>query len=307
MVLRHRLPSPSSLFVVEAAIRLGSFSKASQELKITQPAVSHAIASLERHLGLQLFTRHGPRLSLTAHGERLGLATTRAFASIEGAINEIERAGRQTNVATLSISSGMAAHWLMPRYIDFLARFPDTSLQFQLMPGRVQGPLNGCDIGLRVAEAEESRRLGGKFAPERVMVVCSPAYLEEHGTFERPSKPHTLADLPDYTVPWRDFAIGANRGEADEAYKRLAFSDYSVLLHTVLRGHALALGWTSVISKLLLDGQLVKASDKVIETGRNYHLVVAERNPSPVLLDVCAWLIEEMGREEQELKARRIV
>lgn len=303
MVLRRRLPSSNSLFVMEAAARLGSFSKASEELNITQPAVSHAVATLEKHLGLQLFLRRGPRLALTSHGERLGRATTRAFADIEVVVEDITSAAQQRNVVTLSISSGMAAHWLMPRYNRFLERFPDVSLQFQLMPGRVHGPLNGCDLGLRIADAEESRRLDGRFAPERIVVVCSPAYLGEFGAFEHPLKPHTLADLSEHLVDWSDFLKGSNGAPLDPSHRRLAFSDYSVVIHTALRGQGLALGWTSVVSGLLLDGQLVKAAETVIETGRHYHLITAaSRDLRPVVVAVRDWLIDEMAQDEGKLQ-----
>lgn len=303
MVLRRRIPSSNSLFVIEAAARLGSFSRASEELNITQPAVSHAIAVLEKHLGQPLFVRNGPRLSLTENGKRLGQATTRAFASIENVILEIENTAQRSEVVTLSISTGMAVHWLMPRYSQFLERFPEATLQFQMMPIRVYGPLNGCDLGLRIADPEESRRLDGRFAPERIMVVCSPSYLEEYGTFLKPKKPHTLANLSGHPVDWTDFADGAL---LDPSHRRLAFSDYSVVIHTALRGLGLALGWTSVISKLLLDDQLVKASDTVIETGRVYHLITGSSEPRPLVVAVRDWIVEQMLEEEKELKARGI-
>ncbi|MBX3583326.1 MAG: LysR family transcriptional regulator [Rhizobiaceae bacterium] len=304
MVLRRRIPSSNSLFVVEAAARLGSFSRASEELNITQPAVSHAIATLEKYLGQQLFVRNGPRLSLTENGKRLGQATTRAFASIENVIVEMESTAQRSEIVTLSVSTGMATHWLMPRYSQFLERFPEAALQFQLMPIRVYGPLNGCDLGLRMADPEESRRLDGRFAPERIMVVCSPSYLEEYGTFENPKKPHTLANLSGHPVDWTDFTGGA---VLDASCRRLVFSDYSVVIDTALRGLGLALGWTSVISKLMLDGQLVKASDLIIETGRAYHLVTGSNEPRPLVVAVRDWLVDQMLEEERALVARGIV
>lgn len=289
---------------MEAAARLGSFSRASEELNITQPAVSHAISLLEKHLGQPLFLRNGPRLSLTESGSRLGQATTRAFASIENVILEIENSAQRSEIVTLSTSTSMATHWLMPRYTRFLERFPDITLQFQLMPIRVHGPLAGCDLGLRSADREESRRLEGLFAPERILVVCSPAYLEEFGPLDAPKRPHTLAHLSEYPVDWSEFTGGTL---LDHGYRKLSFSDYSVVIHTALRGHGLALGWTSVVSKLLLDGQLVKASETIIETGRAYHLIAGSPEPRPHVLAVRDWMAGEMLEEERELKARGIV
>lgn len=216
----------------------------------------------------------------------------------------MENTSQRDDIVTMSISTGMATHWLMPRYSQFLESFPNTTLQFQLMPIRVHGPLNGCDLGLRIADREETRRLDGRFAPERIMVVCSPGYLEEFGTLEKPKKPHTLTNLSGHPLDWTDFNGGAR---LDPSHRELGFSDYSVVIHTALRGLGLALGWSSVISKLLLDGLLVNASDTVIETGRAYHLITGSDEPRPLVLAVRDWIVNEMMEEEKELKARGLV
>jgi LysR family transcriptional regulator, glycine cleavage system transcriptional activator len=298
MTLRRRLPSPNALFAFETAARLSSFSKAALELNITQPAVSHAIAALERHIGHKLFRRAGPRLELTEVGERLSRVTTHAFLSIDSALAEFDGYDTSREVVLLSISSGMATHWLMPRYDAFRARFPDTQLQFQLIAGSVGGPLHNCDLGLRVASGEDSRRLGGLFAPERVLAVGTAAYLAERGSFEDPRSVHTLLSLTEHWYDWPEYCA-AGRLAMPQRFERLAFSDYSVVLQSALSGQGLALAWTSVASRLILDGLLVKAAAPVILTDRNYHLVHSSQRPlRPIVEEVRAWLIAEMKQDE---------
>lgn len=298
MQLRRRLPSASALFTFEAAARLGSFSRAARELNITQPAVSHAISRLERHIGQALFTRAGPKLELTPSGERLSRVATRAFMAIEDALEEIQTHDDTRDVVMLSISSGMATHWLMPRYGAFRERFPKTDLQFQLMPGAVGGPLHNCDLGLRVAEGEASKRLEGRFTCERVVAVATPGYLERHGPLERPRQPHTLINLTEHWFGWSEFAA-ATGISLPQQNDKIAFSDYSVVIQTALSGQGVALAWTSVASRLILDGMLKKASDAVMVTDRNYHFVTS--NQRPIVQAVRAWLIEQMRCEEREL------
>lgn len=303
MKIRHQLPSASSLFAFEAAARHGNFSRAAEELNITQPAVSHAVSTLEKHLGQKLFTRQGPRLMLTEHGERLGRTTTHAFASIEHVLDVITATATDREVVTLSISSGMATHWLMPRYASFRESFPDTDLQFKLLPGSVRGPLFDCDLGLRVADSETKRNLDGWFAPERIMAVCSPGYYTEYGSFENPKKPHILVSLPEYWLDWPEFAAQLG-GPLDLSFKRLTFPDYSVVVHTALSGQGIALGWTSVVSRLLLEGSLVKASAGFIQTDQNYHMVMSNRRAGrPIVVAVRDWIVEQMRQEENQLKA----
>jgi LysR family transcriptional regulator, glycine cleavage system transcriptional activator len=301
MTLRRRLPSASSIFAFEVAARLGSFSKAAVELNITQPAVSHAIASLERHIGQKLFLRAGPRLSLTESGEKLSRVTTRAFHTIEDALGEFAALDGSREVVLMSVSSAMATHWLMPRYDAFRAAFPDTDLQFQLIPGSVGGPLHNCDLGLRVASGEDSRRLDGWFAPERVLVVAAPSYLREHGTLEAPHRSHTLVSLTDHWFGWPEFAAAAHINPPP-AGERLAFSDYSVVLQAAVGGQGLALAWTSVSSRLIVNGTLVRAAKPIVLTDRSYHFVASSQRPlRPVVKEVRAWLIAEMQRDEEEL------
>ncbi|MCL4186513.1 MAG: LysR family transcriptional regulator [Rhodobacteraceae bacterium] len=303
MTLRRRLPSANALFAFEAAARLGGFSRAARELNITQPAVSHAIASLERTIGHRLFHRAGPRLELTEVGERLSRATTRAFVSIEGVLAELDGHDSRREVVMLSISSGMATHWLMPRYDAFRRRFPETQLQFQLIAGSVGGPLFNCDLGLRVASGEAGRQIGHRFAPERVLAVASPAYLRERGDLHRPDTVHTLISLTDHWFDWPEFCA-AGRIAMPTRHQRLAFSDYSVVIQAALNGQGLALAWTSVASRLLIDGLLQRAAGPVVCTDRSYHLVSSSQRPSrPVVEEVRAWLIAEMAREEEALVA----
>jgi LysR family transcriptional regulator, glycine cleavage system transcriptional activator len=303
MILRRRIPSPNALFVFEAAARLGSFSRAASELNITQPAVSHAVATLEEHLGQKLFQRTGPRVELTENGTRLSRVTTRSFHAIEGVLGEIEGRDSGREVVMLSISSSMATHWLLPRYDRFRDSFPDTDLQFQLIPGSVGGPLHNCDLGLRVAVGEDSRKLEGRFAPERILVAGTPAYLQEHGTFEAPLKAHTLIELSEHWFDWTEYTARIGQ-RVPSHYERMSFSDYAVVLQAALSGQGLVLAWTSVASRLLISGMLVKACERIITTDRAYHFVTSgQRVVRPIVNQVRDWLIAEMREEERQLAA----
>jgi len=303
MSLRHSLSSASGIFAFEAAARLGSFTRAARELNITQPAVSHAIGALERHLGQRLFVRAGPKIELTECGQRLAHVTMRAFLSIEDVLSKLEEDQRR-EVVILSISSGMATHWLMPRYSLFKQSFPDVDLQFQLIPGRVEGPLAGCDLGLRVTSGAESKRQSGWFAPERVIAVGAPEYLRQYGSLLAPRQTHTLINLSNHWFGWSDFAHATGL-HLPAVHERLTFSDYSVVLQVALGGQGLALAWTSVAAKLILEGLLVAASGKIVRTDRNYHFMLNPQRPDRQnVRDVCDWLVAEMRKDEDELKLR---
>lgn len=302
MPLRRQIPSARAIFVFEAAARHGNFSRAAAELNITQPAVSHAVSALERHLGHKLFVRSGPNIALTETGERLSRTATRAFSQIETVLQGIQPRDGEREIVMLSLSSGLVAHWLMPRYDAFRQAFPDIDLQFQLLPGRVGGPLGDCDLGLRSAVGADVRRLGGWFAPERVIALGAPAYLRENGPLDKPAGRHTLINLPTHTYGWPEFLAQTGR-DADGPFAHLSFPDYAVVLQTTIGGQGLALGWTSVVSRLIIDGVLVPAAAEVIETDRSYHLVSPSRRAlRPCVTEVRDWLIAEMEREERQMR-----
>lgn len=301
MKLRRRIPSANALLAFEAAGRLGSFSRAARELGVTQPAVSHTIGRLEAQLGHKLFNRNGPNLTLTPDGERLSRITTKAFGAIDKVLEEIEERDTQRDTLILSISSALATHWLMPRLSTFRRHFPDVELEFRLLPGSVRGPVVDCDIGMRMIERTDASNPADWFAAERVIVVASPAYLEEYGTLEAPRRPHRLASLAGYWLDWTEFAARAGL-RLDPGWERLSMSDYGVVVHAALSGEALALGWTSVISRLVLDRKLVIASNAAVDTNRGYHLLTpANQEPRPIVLEVRDWMMAEMRKEREQL------
>src|SRR5262249_47597296 len=116
--LRLSVQSPSSLFSFEAAARLGSFTRAGDELNVTQGAISRSVAQLEASLGAKLFIRQKGRVFLTGAGERLHTDVTTGLNHIRRSIDAISAKARRRIVA-VSVSTAYASYFLVPR----LARF----------------------------------------------------------------------------------------------------------------------------------------------------------------------------------------
>jgi len=108
-----------------AVVRAGSVVGASDALTVTASAVSHLLRRLETRLGVQLFTRHGRRLVLTADGERLAAAVVPALAAIDDAVGGFIRRGIELRISLLS---SFAVHWLIPRLSRFQLLHPDIEL-----------------------------------------------------------------------------------------------------------------------------------------------------------------------------------
>src|SRR3982750_3092855 len=144
--MARRLPPLSSLRPFEAAARLESFSRAADELHLTHGAISRQVRALEQHVGGQLFTRHGKRVTLTASG--------RAFAErVRTALHEItlaaEAVGRRGNRLTVSVLPSFASRWLMPRLMRFMEKHPELEVSVVATTALANFTTDEVDVGIR--------------------------------------------------------------------------------------------------------------------------------------------------------------
>src|SRR5438445_8715910 len=124
-VLRRSLPLLNALRSFEAAARHQSFTRAADELCVTQGAVSHQVKALEAELGLKLFNRERQRLVITSAGRDYLAVVQDAFDRIAlGTDQLLER--QRSGVITISVSPDFAAKWLVNRLGRFAAAYPDT-------------------------------------------------------------------------------------------------------------------------------------------------------------------------------------
>ncbi len=291
--LRRKVPSSSSLFVFEAAARCGSFTRAADELCVSQPAVSRMLSRLEEHLGVQLFERVRGGAKLTESGSILYRRVQEGFSAIESAISEIEARATGLETVTLSVSTAFTTHWLMPRMSRFSQRFPTVDMRYQLMSGRIGGPLVDVDLGMRYLEADSLKATDTQVIPEITLPVCNAQYLAEgvHGKGRK--RVPTLISMDNQDRSW----AGAfeTPGRTDNT---LVFSDYAVVVQAALLGQGMALGWLNVVSNALCKGELVPATDAFKVNSRRCCLVVPANRPvRPIVENVRDWIIEEMRED----------
>lgn len=275
MTLRKKLPSAQSLFVFESAARTLNFTDAGALLNVTQPAVSKNIAALETHLGTSLFLRKKSGLTLTQDGDTLFRAVQLSFTAIEGAVDKISRNTPEKNVLTLSLSTSFAAHWLIPQMQEFRREFPDVTLNYQLTGGEVTGALGACDLGLRLETNVASEDHALPFAPEWLVAVASPEYIERNGMLDAPlvGGMQSLVKLDSPRISWQYF-LEVTSQSLRQPLPEIRVPDYSVVLQTALNGRGVALGYVSSCSYLLQEGLLLPALPKTLKTNKKYCMVV---------------------------------
>lgn len=304
-MLRRQLPSPNSLFTFEAVARLGSFSAAATELNVTQPAVSRSISSLEDHLGYQLFKRHGRWIELTQNGDKLFRATSLAFNTIIDSLREINKREDSQETVSISMSTVAVNYWFIPRMERFRRTFPGISLIFREYIRDSESLVRDVDLNIRLSNPKDADMYRWPFADERIIALCSPAYLQANGALDktRPASAHSFLEWRQQRYGFDEFLHATGLQMPDEvSFTR--FSDYSGVLQAALQGQGVALAWVSESCSQVIEGNLVPACAQVVKTGRRYHILSSNLGPMrSAVEDVRDWLISEMRNDEKQMTA----
>ncbi|RDU97455.1 LysR substrate-binding domain-containing protein [Trinickia dinghuensis] len=292
-----RLPSLQALFVFETCARALNFTRAAGELNVTPVAVSRMVSRLEDSLEIKLFARGKAGLALTDQGAFLLRAVSSGFGQITAAIEELKRQQAGKEVITLSLYSGFASLWLIPRFSEFLEAFPTVNLRLEVTSARQYGPLEGADLGVRLRDRASDRFLKC-LCPEIILPVCSPAYLAEFGPIDSPSKTnhHTLLHVDPTTYTWADFYEGIGRTYPAH-YRAVQHTDPGLAVQAAMLGQGVALGKLLAITSVLNTEQIVPASSHYVATGLDFVIEFRTQNPSRRAQEVSDWLIDAMHVE----------
>lgn len=168
------------------------FSQAARKLGISPPAVTRAVATLERHLGVKLLNRTTRHVRTTEAGQRYLEDVRRVMAEVDAAdaaVSGINAEPRGHLAITAPAMFGRM--FVTPLIVDFLERFPETEISTLYLDRNVNLLLEGIDIGLRIGELADSSMRALRVGSVRQVVCASPEYLRGHG---RPARPEALVD-----------------------------------------------------------------------------------------------------------------
>lgn len=299
--LKRLLPSASALVVFEAAGRHENFSRAAEELSMTQAAVSYAVRTLETQLGVPLFHRRHRSVALTETGARFHADVSAGLARIQKSAEQIRAKGRETNV-TLSASSAFASMWMLPRIPKLREDLPEIDLRIQTSVRDLELEEEGIPLGVRGGDpAAWPDYHAALLAPEVVNAVASPAFIESHGM---PDTMEALAQLrlihleepARIACDWKEWFESAGI-EYRPQPRQLSINDYVLVIQAALAGEGVALGWQHLIGRQVASGALVPVSDHVLKTGSDFYVVWPKaRELSQPARKVRDWLLAEGGR-----------
>ena len=287
----RRLPPLSALRPFEAAARLESFSRAAEELHLTHGAISRQVRALEDHVGAELFTRHGKRVTLTASG--------RAFAErVRGALHEIQVAAeavgsrRRENRLTVSVLPSFASRWLMPRLIHFMEAHPEIEVSVIATIALANFTTDEVDIGIRFGRGPYPPLVCEPFLDDEWFPVASPK-------LKTPKHPRDLLHMRliredrDY---WDEWFVAAGV----QLEKPLAggpyFNDATYSIQAAVRNEGIALARRSIIGEDLERGTLKRLFRIAVQTNERYWFVSPrELNELPKVRAFRDWVKSELA------------
>ena len=294
--LRRQLPPVNSLVVLEAAGRLLNFTRAGEELGLTQSAVSRQIQLLEQYLGAAMFQRHGRNLQLTRDGARLHRAVTMGLGHIADIAVDIRR-HRGTGELTVATSVTFANYWLMARLAQFRSQNPEIELRLVASTRRHDLVAAGVDIAIRYGSGRWEGLEAIRLFDNEIWPVCAPSYLAGRPRLAQVQEllDETLLHLGQFDRNWVTWpAWLAAQGVTAAPRKRgLEFDNYLVLLQAAVRGEGVALCGVRLAEDFIARGDLTRPIEATLGSDRAFYILY----PSGIrLIEAAAkfrdWLIE---------------
>jgi LysR family glycine cleavage system transcriptional activator len=297
------LPPLNALRVFEAAARLGSFTKAAEELGMTQSAASYQIKLLEERAGALLFVRGTRRIDLTEAGEMLAPKATRTFSALADAWAAV-KGGAGGVLAVTSVDS-FASNWLSVRLGAFQLMHRDLAVKVDASARLVDFTRENVDVGIRTGAGDWPGLTAHYLFRADYTPMLSPRLAESVGGLHRPEDLYKVALLcADYSWWPSWFRAAGLRFDPDRVIvgARLDTEIYDAMAAMTDQGAAILT--RNLYSDFLAKGQLVQPFDITASDGDGYWLVYLEsRRNTPRIRIFRDWLLDQTAEiREQECR-----
>ncbi len=307
IAMASRLPPLNSLHAFEVAARHLSFTRAAEELNVTQGAVSHRIRALEERLGRPLFRRDGRVMALTEAGEDYLPYVRRAFDQlIDGTERVFSTAG--PDVLTVTLLPSFAMQWLIPRLREFHEIHADIEVHLITTERMVELTREDVDLGIRLALDTRfpGLRADRLFAYDLV-VVCSPGLLRGSKPLKQPADlaHHTLIHAESDSEDWSQWLVAAGV-EGIDGEEGQYFNNASMAIAAAYSGLGVAVMPHAFVQDDIADGFLATPFRFTYQYEDAFYLVCPEASAArPKVEAFRHWLLGEAAKEDAIQQERR--
>ncbi len=300
--MARRLPPLNGLKAFEAAARSESFTRAAEELNVTQGAVSHQVKALEELLGLKFFRRERQRLLLTEAGRDYLAVVRDALDRISiGTEQLLQR--QNSGVLTVSTSPDFAAKWLVNRLGRFSEKHPGIDLRVSASTQYVDFARDDVDVAIRHGDGNWPELNVVRLYHERLFPVCSPKLISERN---RITKASSLLRFPllrlDDAKNWTRLFRAA--GVTDPVSPGPVLNRASMLIDAAIDGQGIALARTALAAWDLITGRLMRPIEISLRMPNTYWIVCPKAASNvPKIATFRDWVLTEVADDTRRLKA----
>lgn len=295
----NRLPPLNALRSFEAAARHLSFTKAAEELFVTQAAISHQIKALEQDLGVPLFRRLNRALTLTDEGQALLPYVKNAFDQLTTGVRALEDI-RTSGRLSITTTPSFAGHWLVARLGRLRLAHPDLEIQLSANERLMDFMRDGIDCAIRHGDGDWPDLRVDRLFQAKIVPVCSPGLLRGPKPLKTPADlaHHTLLHALDGYDEWRVWLSAAGVDDIDLDHG-LRLDTGGLALQAAANGAGVAIGRIPLINDELASGHLVEPFDLTLDEQYAYYFVAPEATADqPKIAAFRGWLLVEAARED---------
>jgi len=305
--LRTRPISAGHLRAFEAVARHLNFRAASEEMALTQSAVSRQIQALEEEVGVSLFLRHTRAVELTGAGAQLLMAVSQSLPRIDNAVRQIRQSAGRRSVALTTFAS-FASMWLIPRLEQFQRDNPEIDIRIDASDASLDLEVADVDMALRYGPMANMPSHAIRLFGEQLTPVASPWLLKSGAPLKK------AADLTQFALieagdahqthlewlTWRRWFD--EHGFPKLQPKRWLYFNYAYqMVQAALTGQGVVLARLPMVAESLANGDLVEPLPHArMDSPMAYWLIIGPRSAQrPEIKAFCEWLMAQAKATRQ--------
>lgn len=296
-----KLPDFEAIAIFAKVVEMRSFAAVASELGLSNPTVSKAVTRLEARLGARLFNRTSRRLALTDAGRSLAERAAQLLADGEAAENEaLAQSVSPRGLVRLAVPMTFGTRTIAPLLPEFLAAFPDVTIDLSLSDATIDLIGEGFDAAIRIATLPDSSLIARRLCAMPRYLVASTAYLEKYG---RPTHPMHLARhrclgyaymaTPDI---WH-FGNAAGEQASVRPQGPLRVNNGEALLPMLMAGLGITVLPEFLVGDVLASGQLEAVMTNWFQTPSGVYLVTPPGGPRPARVEALIdFMADRLGK-----------
>lgn len=308
MLSRRLMPSIAELMAFEAVARLGSVTRAAEELALTQGALSKQIRQLEDTLQVRLFERRKRQILITPAGQSYVNEVRAVLAKLERSTRAVIEAGTEHNILRCAVVPAFAMEWLAPRIPELAAQHPGWDMNFWTCFGPFDFEEEKADAAILVGRADWPGTVSYRLFNENLIPVASPSYLRAN-PLERPSDLSRATLIQNTRRPalWNAW-FEAQALNDDLPRPRYGFDEFSIIVEATCAGLGVALAPDFCVKSRIATGELVQLFGSSAFSLEPYSLITpVSTRASPMVTQFKNWLVNEFSQAQRTRGELRVL